>query len=55
VSHSRTVLNPDGGAAARRGLMQPALHEHLMERVVSAHNMRRAWKRVKGQSRSAWQ
>ena len=47
MSHSRTVLNPDGEAAARRGLMQPALHDHLMERVVSAHNLRRAWKRVK--------
>jgi RNA-directed DNA polymerase len=27
--------------------MQPALHDHLMERVVSAHNLRRAWQRVK--------
>jgi RNA-directed DNA polymerase len=47
VSNSGTALNPDGGADARRGLMQPALHDHLMERIVSAHNMRRAWKRVK--------
>ena len=47
MSHSRTVSNPNGGAAARRGLMQPALHDHLMERVVRAHNLRRAWKRVK--------
>ena len=27
--------------------MQPALHDHLMERVVAPHNMRRAWRRVK--------
>jgi len=47
VSHSHTVSNPAGEAAARRGLMQPALHDHLMERIVSAHNLRRAWKRVK--------
>ena len=47
MSHSRTVSNPAGEAAARRGLMQPALHDHLMERIVSAHNLRRAWKRVK--------
>ena len=47
MSHSHTVSNPAGEAAARRGLMQPALHDHLMERIVSAHNLRRAWKRVK--------
>jgi len=47
VSNSGTVSNPTGGAEARRCLMQPALHDHLMERVVSAPNMRCAWKRVK--------
>ena len=47
MSNSRTVSNPAGGAAARRCLMQPALHDHLMEQIVSAHNLRRAWKRVK--------
>ena len=47
MSNSGTVSNPTGGAEARRCLMQPALHDHLMERVVSAPNMRCAWKRVK--------
>jgi RNA-directed DNA polymerase len=39
--------NPTGGAEAGRDRMQPALHDRLMERIVSAHNLRRAWKRVK--------
>ena len=47
MSNSRTVSNPDGGAAAGRGLMQPALHDQLMERIVAPDNMRRAWRRVK--------
>jgi len=46
-SHSRAVPNPDGGAAAGRGLMQPALHDQLMERIVAPENMHRAWRRVK--------
>jgi RNA-directed DNA polymerase len=47
VSNSRTVSNPPGGAEARRCLMQPTLHDDLMERIVAPHNMHRAWKRVK--------
>jgi RNA-directed DNA polymerase len=47
VSNSRTVSNPHGGAAAGRCLMQPALHDQLMERIVAPDNMRRAWRRVK--------
>lgn len=47
MSNSRTVSNPPGGAEARRCLMQPALHDDLMERVVASHNMHRAWRRVK--------
>ena len=47
MSHSRTVPNPDGGAAAGRGLMQPTLHDQLMERIVAPDNMHRAWRRVK--------
>jgi len=47
VRHSRAAANPTGGAEAGRDRMQPALHDQLMERIVSAHNLRRAWKRVK--------
>ena len=44
---SQVALNPTGGASARRGSTQPALHVKLMQRVLSPGNMRRAWARVK--------
>ena len=47
MSDSTLVMNPTGGADARRGLMQPTLHEELMARVLDPANMRQAWKRVK--------
>lgn len=47
MSHSFSTQNPSGGVAGRRGLTQPALHDHLMERVVDRANLQRAWKRVK--------
>src|SRR3972149_5496253 len=39
--------NPTGGVAGARRTAQPALHVALMERVLAAENLRRAWKRVK--------
>ncbi len=45
--HRSLVVNPSGGAEARRVFTQPALHDNLMERIVDPANMRRAWKRVK--------
>jgi len=47
VDHSNSTLNPTGGAGDRRGATQPALHEDLMEAVLSPANMKRAWARVK--------
>ena len=44
-SHSRT--NPDGGIEGVRRIAQPALHVALMEKVLAAENLRRAWMRVK--------
>ena len=44
---SPALPNPTGGDAVRRGAMQPALHDDLMERVLARDNLRRAWKRVK--------
>lgn len=40
-------MNPTGGAGARRGLAQPALHDDLMDAVLAPANMQRAWRRVK--------
>jgi RNA-directed DNA polymerase len=47
MSHSQSLPNPSGGDVLRRGLMQPALHDDLMARVLDPANLRRAWKRVK--------
>ncbi|MEN8133695.1 MAG: hypothetical protein ABFS45_26765 [Pseudomonadota bacterium] len=47
MSHLQTPVNPTGGDSLRRGPMQPALHDDLMERVLDRENVRRAWKRVK--------
>ena len=43
---SGVVLNPDGGAKARRGVAQPTLQGDLLEAVVASANMRAAWARV---------
>ena len=40
-------MNPTGGAEDRRRATQPALHDNLMEAVLSPANLHRAWRRVK--------
>ena len=47
MTDSTLVTNPTGGAEDRRRVMQPALHDVLMERIVAADNMRRAWRQVR--------
>lgn len=47
MSDSSAVTNPTGGAEARHGGTQPALHVDLMEAVVASGNLQRAWARVK--------
>jgi RNA-directed DNA polymerase len=47
VDHSNSTMNPTGGAGDRRVAAQPALHEDLMEAVLSPANMKQAWRRVK--------
>jgi RNA-directed DNA polymerase len=47
VTDSTTTMNPTGGAEDRRRATQPALHDHLMEAVLSPANLHRAWRRVK--------
>jgi len=47
VTDSTLTTNPTGGAEARRGDTEPALHVGLMERILAADNLRRAWKQVK--------
>jgi RNA-directed DNA polymerase len=44
---SASTVNPTGGADSRRCVMQPALHDDLMERVLDPENLQRAWTRVK--------
>lgn len=47
MTDSTTTTNPTGGAEDRRLAMQPALHDHLMEAVLSPANLHQAWRRVK--------
>lgn len=47
MGDSEMAMNPDGGANGRRRPAQPALNIDLMEQVLAAQNLRRAWKRVK--------
>lgn len=47
MTDSTTTTNPTGGAEARRRAMQPALHDNLMEAVLSPANLHQAWRRVK--------
>lgn len=46
MSRSEETSNPSGGVRHRRGPTQPALHNHLMERVLDRANLQRAWKQV---------
>lgn len=47
MTHSNAAPNPTGEADARRGVTQPALHDNLMQAVLSPANLKQAWKRVK--------
>ena len=47
VKHLDSAMNPNGGAENQREDTQPALNDHLMERIVDRENMGIAWKRVK--------
>jgi RNA-directed DNA polymerase len=47
MDSSQPSVNPQGGDALRRGAIQPALHDDLMERVLDPANLQQAWKRVK--------
>lgn len=47
MTDSTATLSPTGGAEARRRITQPALHDNLMEAVLSPDNLKRAWRRVK--------
>ena len=47
MDDSHSMPNPSGGVEGARRITQPALHDALMEKVLAAENLRRAWKRVK--------
>ncbi len=47
MSDSHSTMNPTGGVGGWRRDTQPTLHVALMEEVVAAKNMRRAWRQVK--------
>lgn len=47
MSDPHSMPNPTGGVEGARRITQPALHVVLMEKVLAAENLRRAWRRVK--------
>lgn len=47
MTDSTATTNPTGGAEDRRRATQPALHDPLMEQVLSPANLHQAWRRVK--------
>jgi len=50
---SHDTKNPNGGVNMRRVTEQPDPNEHLLERIFSRRNMRKAWKRVKANKGAA--
>jgi RNA-directed DNA polymerase len=42
-----TKTDPHRATASRRTVMDPALSEDLLERVVASENLRKAWRQVK--------
>ena len=47
MNDPHSMPNPTGGVEGVRRITQPALHVALMEKVLAAENLRRAWMRVK--------
>ena len=47
MTDSTAATNPTGGAGDRRRDTQPALHDNLMEAILSPANLHLAWRRVK--------
>ena len=50
---SHDTKNPNGGVNMRHGIESPDPNEHLLERIFSRRNMRKAWKRVKANKGAA--
>jgi RNA-directed DNA polymerase len=47
MENSDVLVNPSGGETDVRGTIEPALEINLMERILSAENLHRAWKQVR--------
>lgn len=42
-----TTVNPNGGVECKRVMEEPFSNDHLLERILSAENVRQAWKQVR--------
>ncbi|MBU1196636.1 MAG: group II intron reverse transcriptase/maturase, partial [Proteobacteria bacterium] len=42
-----TTVNPNGGVEYKRVMEEPFSNDHLLERILSAENVRQAWKQVR--------
>ena len=41
------IVNPNGGVVYKRVMKEPFSNDHLLERILSADNVRQAWKQVR--------
>ena len=42
-----SIVNPNGGVVYKRVMKEPFSNDHLLERILSADNIRQAWKQVR--------
>ncbi len=53
MSHLNNSTTPTGDYFAQRADMQPALNNNLFDEVLTAHNLKRAWKQVRSNKGAA--
>ena len=41
------IVNPNGGVEYKRVMKEPFSSDHLLERILSTENVRKAWKQVR--------
>jgi hypothetical protein len=49
-----STVNPNGGVVYRRVMKEPFSNDHLLERILSADNVRQAWKQVRANKGGTW-
>ena len=53
MSHLNNSTTPSGDYFVQRADLQPALNNNLFDKVLAAHNLKRAWKQVRSNKGAA--